>query len=229
MDKCRIIFTLPVRRKGLAAHTFPMITLPFLFYSRSLSLPLSSFPFSPFSLSLSISHSISLSLSLRHWELTLLPCHFKWAYRQLGEWAPELHIARGFITLALTFTQMGRQFSFVFIFLLLLPSEADSPQARGPGSTGAVSSTEVSQGSSETFPHLMEQLPQRFELQLGGLSLAGDGRIKRTCHSRLTVQGPGKLRAVFQWRSSIPMTFQFCPLFSIFPQSCLGWKRGPND
>lgn len=82
-------------RKGLSIELEDMDTSPPL---RSASFPL--FP----------SRCISLTV-------TLLRCHSKWAYRQLqGSRHWELHIARVFITLALTFTQMGRQSSFVFIF-----------------------------------------------------------------------------------------------------------------
>lgn len=67
----------------------------------------------PPSLSLFASRRISLTL-------TLLRCHSKWAYRQLeGSRHWKLHIAGVFITLALTFTQMGQQSSFVFIFYQL--------------------------------------------------------------------------------------------------------------
>lgn len=71
-------------------------------------------PSPPLSLSLFAFRCISLTL-------TLLQCHSKWAYRQLeGSRRWELHIARVFITLALTFTQMDRQTSFVFIFSQLV-------------------------------------------------------------------------------------------------------------
>ena len=67
--------------------------------------------------------SLSSPFSCISLTLTLLQCHSKWAYRQLqGSRHRELHIARVFITLALTFTQMGRQSSFVFIF-----SQAPAP------------------------------------------------------------------------------------------------------
>lgn len=97
MDKCRIIFILAeriiYRSRGHG-----------LFATTSLSLP-------PAPL-LSLFASCCISLTL-----TLLQCHSKWAYRQLeGSRHWELHIARVFITLALTFTQMDRQSSFVFIF-----------------------------------------------------------------------------------------------------------------
>lgn len=105
--------------------------------------------------------------------LTLLPCHSKWAYRQLQGAHTGAPYSVVFITLALTFTQMGPQSSFVFIFSPLpLSLHISAP-------SWWLRRFVIFRGSSRSQTHftLMDQLPSAVQ------TLCLSEKIRREGHA----------------------------------------------